>query len=227
MDAARRTALRGALALAAMLTGGPTMAIEEPAFTVVESAGRIEVRDYAPFIVAETEVEGDLSTASNRGFRAIAGYIFGANRSTRGADGAERIAMTAPVTAEPASEKIAMTAPVTVEPQDAGAADALAQARRWRIHFVMPRQYTMATLPRPLDPAVTLREVPGGRWAVLVFSGLAGESKVRDNTAELLAWVAARGLQPAGAPQLARYDPPWTLPFLRRNEVLVPLVATR
>ena len=206
-------------AAALVLPTGAAMAIEEPAHTVVERDGRIELRDYAPTIVAETVVDGDLSGASNRGFRTIAAYIFGANRSV-GASGSEKIEMTAPVGIEPASEKIAMTAPVSAERQGS---DALSGEGRWTIRFTMPASYTLATLPRPENAAVVLREVPGGRHAVLVFSGFTGEDKVRANTAELLAWMAGKGMKPAGPPQLARYDPPWQLPFMRRNEIVVPV----
>lgn len=201
------------LALAAALAALPAMAaIEEPAFDTLKSTGDFEVRRYAPMIVAETLVEGELWGASNDGFRVIAGYIFGDNVSVTKA-GPEKIAMTAPVAMEPAAEKIAMTAPVTTE----------AAGGRYRMHFVMPSQYTMATLPRPKDERVKLRELPPQRMAVVKFSGLAGEGKVKEKTDELVAWMKAEGLEAAGAPQLARYDPPWTLPFLRRNEVMVPL----
>jgi hypothetical protein len=199
--------------LCAALAALPAMAaIEEPPFETVRKSGDFEIRQYAPMTVAETVVEGSLWGASNDGFRVIAGYIFGNNISTKGA-GSEKIAMTAPVTVEAAPEKIAMTAPVTTE----------ADGNRLRMHFVMPSQYTLATLPKPKDDRVKLREVPAQRMAVLKFSGFTGEDKVKERTEELLAWVKAEGLVPAGAPQLARYDPPWTLPFLRRNEVLVPV----
>jgi hypothetical protein len=199
------------LALSAALAALPAMAAtEEPAFETLRQSGDYELRRYAPMIVAETFVEGDLWSASNDGFRVIAGYIFGDNVAA-GGSGSEKVAMTAPVTTEPAPERIAMTAPVTTESDGA----------RYRMHFVMPSRYTMATLPRPKDARVKLREVPARRMAVLRFSGFTGEDKVKEKTAELLAWVRAEGLTPAGAPQLARYDPPWTLPFLRRNEVMV------
>jgi hypothetical protein len=226
------------LAATLTLTGTATMAIEEPRFTVVETAERIELREYAPMIVAETVVDGDLSTASSRGFRAIAGYIFGNNRPRDGSRAGERISMTAPVGATPdvaadagAGERIAMTAPVGATPAPASAPDdggptadardAPTGAARWRIHFVMPADRTMATLPRPTDPSVTLREMPAARWAAIRFAGAAGPEAVREATGQLLAWIASRGLVPLGAPQLARYDPPLTPPILRRNEVLV------
>lgn len=222
------------LAATLALTGAAAMAIEEPRFVVVERAERIELRDYAPMIVAETVVDGDLSGASTRGFRAIAGYIFGNNRPAGDAASGERISMTAPVGATPvAGERIAMTAPVGATPapgagpDDGGTppADALAGAGRWRIHFVMPGGRTMATLPRPNDPSVTLREVPAARWAAIRFAGSASPEAVRAETDRLLAWVEARGLAAVGAPQLARYDPPITPPLFRRNEVMVRVVA--
>ena len=131
--------------------------------------------------------------------------------------------MTAPVTVSPAtapSEKIAMTAPVTTAPQGVEAGT-LSDSGRWRVHFVMPASYTMATLPRPNDPSVSLREVPGKRAAVVRFSGFAGTQKVQREAAALLQWVRAQGLKPTGSAQLSRYDPPWTLPFMRRNEVMI------
>lgn len=204
-----------------LLLGGTAMATEEPKFEVLSKDNSIELRRYAPFVVAETWVEGDMSEASNKGFRAIAGYIFGDNKAAGGTEPA-KIAMTAPVTLEPAaaSQKIAMTAPVTIEPQ-AGETLTLEGAKRWRVHFVMPSQYTLATLPKPNNAAVTLREVPAKTWAVLSFSGFNTEARVQQHTDELLAWVGARKMTRMGSPQLARYDPPWTLPMFRRNEIMV------
>ncbi|MCX7275142.1 MAG: heme-binding protein [Burkholderiales bacterium] len=223
----RRTAGAALLALGGLFCPGAALAIEEPAFDVIEKSGRLEIRQYKPTLIAETLVDGDLDTASNRGFRLIADFIFGNNTAPRTGDAGGRIAMTAPVTAQPASEKIAMTAPVLVEPQDRTDPDALARAARWRIQFAMPAQYTLATLPRPNNPAVVVRELPGRRMAAVVFSGLAGEDRVREATRDLLAWMDSRGLKAIGAAQLARYNPPWTLPFWRRNEVLIEVEAPR
>ena len=214
------------LAALSLLTSEVAMATEEPVFEVLEKTGSIEIRQYRPMIVAETVVEGDMDAATNGGFRLIADYIFGNNQSSPGSGESipEKIAMTAPVTVAPVarSEKIAMTAPVTVEPQnDVG--DRPMQATRWRVHFVMPSEYSLARLPKPRNTAVVLREVPGKRYAALVFSGLVSDEKAQQKTDELLAWLATRSLRPAAAPQLARYNPPWTLPFLRRNEILVEL----
>jgi hypothetical protein len=188
---------------------GPAMAIEEPEYRVIEKSGAFELRTYSPMIVAETRVSGSLAKASSAGFKLIADYIFGNNTSRSG--GNEKISMTAPVTMEPGSEEISMTAPVSIEHKDG----------QWRVHFVMPSQYTLETLPEPNNPAVILREVPESNYAVIRFSGFTGEDKIAAKTAELMAWLDSKGITPIGKPVLARYNPPWTLPFLRRNEVMV------
>lgn len=185
------------------------MATEEPGYTVVEQSGDFELRAYSPMIVAETMVSGPMDDASSAGFRLIADYIFGNNTSRAGEQ--EEISMTAPVTMKAESEKISMTAPVSME----RAGD------RWRVHFVMPSQYNLDTLPTPNNPAVSLREVPASQYAVIRFSGLVGEKKLAAKTAELMAWLQSKDIKPIGQPELARYNPPWTLPFLRRNEVMV------
>ena len=198
------------------------MATEEPQYTVVVAEGALELRRYAPMLIAETEVEGSLDEASNQGFRLIADYIFGNNRSAD-AERQARIAMTAPVTIEPQSSKIAMTAPVTAEPQSPGAD--MQAARRWRIHFVMPSQYQLDTIPKPSNPLVQLREVPGKHYAVHRYSGFNTLSRVQLKTDELLQWAGAQSLTVTGTPQLARYNPPWTLPMFRRNEIMVEVAA--
>ena len=197
------------LALFALsFSGNRVMATEEPAFQTIMKDGAFEIRDYPSLIVAEVTVGGDRRAAANEGFRLLAGYIFGGNISQ------QRIAMTAPVIqAPPAGEKIAMTAPVT----QTGNADA------WVIRFIMPSSYTLDTLPTPNDPKVQLKTLPPSRAAVVRFSGLAHEADIEQKTAELKDFIAANHLRAAGPPSLARYNPPWTLWFLRRNEVMIPL----
>ncbi|MGJ8619265.1 MAG: SOUL family heme-binding protein [Methylophilaceae bacterium] len=195
--------------LLVLLFSVTAMATEEPKYNVIQKSGQFELREYAPQIIAETEVSGDLDDASSAGFKLIADYIFGNNVAPAG--GNEKISMTAPVTMESKSEKISMTAPVTMEKTGA----------EWRMHFVMPSQYTMETLPKPNNPAIALREIPTQRYAVIQFSWFAGEEKVTKKTSELLAWMKGKNILPIGSPELARYNPPWTPPFLRRNEVMV------
>lgn len=186
----------------------PAMAVEEPAFTSVLKDGAFEVRDYPGLVVAEVTVSGAQKEAANQGFRLLAGYIFGGNGPR------ERIAMTAPVTQSPAAgQKIAMTAPVAQTPADGG----------WVVRFTMPARYTLATLPVPADPRVKLRAMPPARMAVLKFSGTARPDDVQRKMSELAAWIQARHLHPTGPTTLAQYNPPWTLWFLRRNEVMTPI----
>jgi hypothetical protein len=197
------------LGLSFLFFVGFAMATEEPKYSVIEKAGEFELRAYDPKIIAETLVSGSMDSASSAGFRLIADFIFGNNTASTG--GNKKISMTAPVTMEAQSEKISMTAPVSMQ-----------QAQgQWRIHFVMPSEYTLDTLPKPNNSEVMLRKIPASNYAVIRFSGLAGEDKTATKTAELLAWLKAKAITPIGKPELARYNPPWTLPFLRRNEVMI------
>jgi SOUL heme-binding protein len=194
-----------------VLALAPAMAYEEPKHRVVETVGAIEIREYAPSIVAEVEVDGDRSEAANKGFRALAGYIFGGNKS------AQKIAMTAPVTQEPqpaASEKIAMTAPVTQTAQTVGAD----RAQRWRVTFTMPGQYTLENLPKPDNAAVKLTLQPGEKRATIRFSGFSSVDNLAKHRALLEAFIAERKLETKGEYTVAFYNDPFTLPWNRRNE---------
>jgi hypothetical protein len=185
---------------------------EEPRFTVVERVGAVEIRHYGPRLAAETTVPGDAITARNAGFRAVAGYIFGAN--TAGSS----IAMTAPVAqaSDGPSQTIAMTAPVAQEP--APGADG-----RWRVQFFMPAHYTRESLPIPKDSNVRIVEVPAQDYAVLRFSGSRDARAVQSRTADLQKVLAASRWRITGPSAAWFYDPPWTPPFLRRNEVVTPV----
>ncbi|QZA77910.1 heme-binding protein [Deefgea tanakiae] len=216
------------LMLAFGLVGAPAMATEEPKFEVISQNNNFELRRYPAILVAEVEVAGDMDTASGQGFRAIADFIFGNNVAVNlsSEEGSEKIAMTVPVTLTPvkaSAQKIAMTAPVVLAPSNASAPSdipALQGAQQWRVHFVMPSSYTLATLPKPNNPAVVIRELPAKTWAVLKYSGFNTEAGTQKRIDELRAWMASQNLKAVGSPQLARYNPPWTLPVLRRNEVM-------
>lgn len=192
------------------------MATEEPNYTVLSQMDDFELRRYDKQLVAQTLVSGDQDSASREGFKVLADYIFGNNTAPTG--GSSKISMTAPVTMQPnnkksdsESQKIAMTAPVSMQ-QDDG---------KWRVKFTMPSQYTMQTLPKPNNPNITITEVPAQTYGVIKFSGLAGSKKVATKTEELQSWMQTQNLTITGEPELARYNPPWTLPFLRRNEVMI------
>jgi len=194
-----------AAVLMAALTGTHAMAIEEPAFNTVLHEGAFEIRDYPPLVVAEVTVTGDQKEAASQGFRLLAGYIFGGNTRR------QSIAMTAPVAQAQTSEKIAMTAPVTQ----------IKAANAWVVRFTMPKVYNLANLPQPNDPKVQLRALPASRFAVLQFSGLAGTDDVSAKTAELQNRITTHHLRATGPVSLAQYNPPWTLWFMRRNEVMI------
>lgn len=200
----------------------PAMAIEEPKYEVVTVDGQFEIRHYPPILIAETIVEGEMDAASSKGFRLIADFIFG-NNQLPDSDKKSKIAMTAPVTVEPQSSKIAMTAPVTVEPQTAQTN--MKAAKTWRINFVMPSQYTLATIPKPKNNAVSLREIPSKYFIVHKYSGFNTLSKVQTKTDEAIEWAAKRSYKIIGSPQLSRYDPPWTLPMFKRNEIMIEISA--
>lgn len=193
---------------------GTAMAIEEPEYTITLKTEKFELRDYEPKIIAEVVVSGSMDQASNKGFRMIADFIFGNNQAQDG--NAAKISMTAPVTMEnqslkASSEKISMTAPVT-----------MAQSgEHWLVHFVMPSEYTLETLPKPNNAAVKVRQLPPAQYAVIRFSGFTGAEKVDKKTNELLDWMKEKEQKPTGRPELARYDGPMTLPFMRRNEVMI------
>jgi hypothetical protein len=191
-------------AVAALLWGPIVSNVEQARYDVVENHGSIEIRDYAPMIVAEVSVSGDRETAIGNGFRMIADYIFGNNISS------QKVAMTAPVIQQP-SEKIAMTAPVT---QQGGEGV-------WQVRFVMPSSYTMETLPKPSNEDVVLKEVAGKRFAVIRFSGRPKQEDLDNRTNELGAFIEDKKLQVVSEPTYAFFNPPWTLPFLRRNEVMI------
>jgi len=185
-----------------------SMAIEEPKYVSSELAPPFEIRQYESMLIAEVMVEGTRDEASNKGFRLIADFIFGNNEGVQ--KESQKIAMTAPVTVEP--RKIAMTAPVTVDQSD---------EKNWRVQFVMPKEYSMETLPKPKNSLVKIKEIPSKRYAVIVFSGLNNPEKIENNTKQLRAWISDKQLNAIGSPQLARYNPPWTLPPWRRNEILI------
>jgi hypothetical protein len=197
---------------AAVLAGGTASQFQRwftsgPRYETISQDGGLEVRRYAPRVVARTRLEGTDDESKNQGFRRLAGYIFGGN------DGGPRIAMTTPVTTEPQPTRIAMTTPVETAPSDG----------ETYMAFTMPSEWTLAELPRPNDDGVELLEAPARLVAALSFRGRPSHADFEARQAELLRAVEAAGMRPAGPGYTAQYDPPWVLPFLRRNEVLVPV----
>jgi hypothetical protein len=183
------------------------MAIEEPKFTVEARTAHYEIRKYASMLVAETTIEAGFDKAGNQGFRILADYIFGNNRSKT------KIAMTAPVTQQAPSEKVAMTAPVSQIQVPGG----------FLVQFTMPASFTLASLPEPNDPRIRLREVPASRVAVNVYTGSWSEAHYQQQLNELLTALKNDGVQTKGKPVFARFNSPFQLWFLRRNEIWIEL----
>ncbi len=211
MSALARSLLVMAMVLPFMTLGAARAETEEPRFSIIEKLGKtdVEIRSYGTRLAADVIVEANEEDARNKGFRLLADYIFGNN--TKKTD----IAMTAPVSTQAArSEEIAMTAPVS---------QAREQGNKWRVRFFMPSKYTLETLPKPNNPAVQIVEVPGETMAVLVFSNSRSAARMAEKTTELLRVLQSSRWAPAGEPVTWLYDPPWTLPFFRRNEVAIPV----
>jgi hypothetical protein len=197
-------------------------AADEPAYRVVQQDGKIEVREYDGFAVAETTVVAPFDEATGTGFRRLFDYISGANQS------ATKIEMTAPVLSEPEGEKITMTAPVLAQPRNEMRAVTDSSLtpevdESWTIAFVLPESLAAASAPQPTDSRVTLRDLPSRRVASITFSGRFRNSTAEAKRQTLADWLESRGLSHQGDWQFAGYNPPWTIPVLRRNEVLVTL----
>jgi len=205
-----------AIKFAMVLTGCAALAVgglavqeslakyEEPAYELIEKQGNLEVRQYNSRIAASVDVAAG-TDAPNNAFRILAGYIFGKNK------GRTSLPMTVPVTQEVTPTKIAMTVPVTMVENDG----------RMRMSFFMPGKYTLESLPEPEDKRITFKPLPPTKFAVIRFSGIATKASVQRQSNLLRAFMTERGLQGPGEPIQASYNPPWTLPFMRRNEVWI------
>ena len=183
--------------------------VEEAAYTAVIKDDPFELRDYEPMVVVETTIDDDFENAGNKAFKRLFAYITGNNVTN------SDISMTAPVIADPAGTSsgtdIAMTAPVLQEYSQGG----------WRYAFVLPADLTLETAPKPIDDKVRLAEVPGKKVAVIQYSGFWSEQSMQEKTSALNDWISANNLTATSEPRWAGYNPPWTIPFLRRNEVMI------
>ncbi len=193
---------------------------EEPNYSVIIKDKKNEIRLYKPYLIAKTTVEGSFKEAQSKGFKILANFIFGDNKSK------SKIAMTAPVTlnsdlssSESKSEKIAMTAPVVM---NAEMQRSDSKKESWTMTFTMPSSFNVDTLPVPNDNRILIEEVPSKFMAALRFTGFWNTSKVDEKGKKLLEWINKQGqYQAVSKPMFAGYNPPWTLPFFRRNEVWI------
>jgi effector-binding domain-containing protein len=186
----------------------PIMATEEPDFKLISEEGEFQIREYDPKIIAQVEVEGDFDEASSKGFKLLADYIFGNNLL----DGeSQKISMTTPVEMSPLADNLSMTSPIMDDQVN----------KTWSTNFVMPQEYSLNNLPKPNNSQVSIIEVPAEKYVVIVFSGLVRESSYAEKSELLSNYIKANNFMPQGTIKIARYNPPWTLPFFRRNELMV------
>lgn len=186
-------------------------AVEEAAYRVIEKENAFEIREYAPQLLAEIVVSEDFEAAGDEAFDPLFRYISGDNRSS------EKISMTAPVSQKSAGtsagELIRMTSPVRQE----------TSADDWVISFTMPSSYVPETVPVPTNPEIKIRSLPAQQFVAIRYSGFWDRESYLEKRAALEEWILERGLTITGSPVWARYNPPFTPWFVRRNEVLIPI----
>lgn len=182
---------------------GPIMSnVEVPAYKIVKKEQNIEIRQYPPLIIAEVKTAGSRQDAIGDGFRILADFIFGNN------EGEKQLSMNGPITQQEGI-KIAMTAPVQQEQTDT----------EWAISFIMPSKFSIDTIPNPINDRIKIIQIPSKRYAVITFSGRSTEANLTKHTNELEIYMNGSSYSKVGNAKYAFYNPPWTLPFLRRNEV--------
>lgn len=176
---------------------------EEAGYQVLSEEGNIQIRLYQPMLVAETEIQADYSQAGKIGFNRLAGYIFGGNEQK------QEIAMTTPVFRAPVGPLETLSTPIQRN----------SETNQWLMSFVMPAKFALATLPQPSDPLVILKSIPAKKVATLRYSGSLNQERITEYSQILLAWLIERDIKFLSSPRSAAYDPPWTIPSLRRNEI--------
>ncbi|MBT8344450.1 MAG: heme-binding protein, partial [Sulfurovum sp.] len=190
---------------------GTLMAIEEPKYTLIEKNDTFEIREYAPYVVAQTKVTGTFDEMGKQAFSILFKYISGENKQR------SKIKMTAPVIQESSmreGQKISMTAPVIQEMDKNDKKSAT-------YSFVMPETFKLDTLPLPLNKRITLKEIPAREVAVLQYSGSWSEKRYKQNEAILFKALDTLGITTIGKPIFARYNSPFALWFMRRNEIMI------
>ena len=182
---------------------GPIMSnVEVPAYKILKKEQNIEIRQYPPLIIAEVKTAGSRQDAIGDGFRILADFIFGNN------EGEKQLSMNGPITQQEGI-KIAMTAPVQQEKTDT----------EWAISFIMPSKFSIDTIPNPINDRIKIIQIPSKRYAVITFSGRSTEANLTKHTNKLEIYMNESSYSKVGNAKYAFYNPPWTLPFLRRNEV--------
>ncbi len=195
------------LPLGACSMFGHNAGVKEPPYKLLQQEKPFEVREYPSIVMATTMSEGGFGNSQNDSFQRLFGYISGKNEART------EITMTAPVLMKPEPVEIPMTAPVLMQNQGQG----------WSMSFVLPVEYRLDNAPKPLDSKVYLEEKKNVKFAVVKFSGLFSESNFKQNMQKLEEWMKKQNLTANGPALRAGYNPPWTIPALKRNEILVPV----
>jgi len=196
--------------IVALLIGTFMSNVERPKYQTIHTEGNIEIRQYEAMIIAEVKAIGKRKDAIGNGFSVLADYIFGNNTAH------DNIKMTAPVKQQ-VNQKIAMTAPVQQR---------LNTDQSWQISFFMPSEYTIDNLPKPNNNNVVLKEVSPKKFAVIKFSGTNSDDNINKHQQALMAYIKTNNINLVGSPVYAFYNPPWTLPAMRRNEVMVEITQS-
>ena len=197
----------GMIFIAGLMIGPVMSDVETPSYRIVQTQKDIEIRHYEPMIVANVKVTGDRENTLRKGFQLLADYIFGNNTVV------QEISMTAPVQQQK-YKKISMTAPVQQQAMDTS----------WEVSFVMPSGYNMVTLPRPNNDSVVIEEIPSEKFVVIIFSGASSNENVEKYERKLMSYVVRNNILVIGTPKYAFYNPPWTLPQMRRNEIMMKIL---
>ncbi|KAG0533261.1 hypothetical protein BDA96_04G177700 [Sorghum bicolor] len=186
--------------------------LETVPFRVLKREAEYEIREVESYFVAETTMPGRSGfdfNGSSQSFNVLASYLFGKNTAS------EQMEMTTPVftrKGESNGETMDMTTPVITKS---------AGKNKWKMSFVMPAKYG-SNLPRPKDPSVTIKEVPSKIVAVAAFSGLVTDDDINMRESKLresLHKDTEFRVKDDSVVEVAQYNPPFTLPFTRRNEI--------
>lgn len=186
------------------------MALYEPKYTVVQKNDTFEIRKYDSYLVAQTKVVGEFDEVGKKAFRILFNYISGENKKQN------QITMTVPVIQENISnngEKIPMSVPVMRESDSSDSKSAY-------FNFVMPQDLTLETLPLPLDKRIEIKQIPSKEVAVIRYSGGWGEENYKENLIILQDALHDANIKTVGNAISARYNSPFSLSFMRRNEIM-------
>ena len=178
----------------------------EATYNTMKKQNDYAIRIYQPRMEAQVTIaEGNYNDAVNKGFRELFNYITGSNTVN------QKISMTTPAITKKKSQNIDMTAPVLISDCN----------RAWTVAFVLPDGYTLENTPKPTNEDIKLVYKPQNKVAAISFSGFMNKDSIDANSIKLEAWISKNHLQMIGEPMAAGYNPPWTIPFLRTNEVMI------